>query len=373
MRKTFVRALILALLAAGLVLIATDRAAAWQLIGAAMVFIAFVTLDSITRAEQQERTLQVVEALKEENRATTTALETATAIAESITSSNLEAADGLRKIDARLDILADVYPALQQAVKAIAESIPSGEKQVSERINAFALGILEEIAQSQIDSERRARAAAKNLEHKASEYEALIALYGTLRPDRPLPNFGGWAVSADVARRLVSAIFSSTPEVVLDVGSGISTLLAAKTLERLGGTGRVIALEHDASWADETKDLIAQHGLEHRATVIHAPITEQAIGHEILQWYDLTSDDIPRQIDILFVDGPPQAVGPMARYPTLPLLRERLTTRTIILLDDADRPEEQKILERWMSEFPEWKLTLHNDQKGTAELRRAIG
>ena len=47
-----------------------------------------------------------------------------------------------------------------------------------------------------------------------------------------------------------------------------------------------------------------------------------------------------------------------------------LAPDAVLPLDDAARPEEATIVERWMDEVEGFELTLLPHEKGTAELRR---
>ena len=55
-------------------------------------------------------------------------------------------------------------------------------------------------------------------------------------------------------------------------------------------------------------------------------------------------------IDLVFVDGPPGTTGPLARYPALPVLRDRCAPGARFILDDAARPDERTIINRWTRE-----------------------
>lgn len=45
-------------------------------------------------------------------------------------------------------------------------------------------------------------------------------------------------------------IADERPELIVDTGSGVSTLVAAYALQKLG-RGKVVALEHDRAYANE--------------------------------------------------------------------------------------------------------------------------
>ncbi|MDR1268490.1 MAG: class I SAM-dependent methyltransferase, partial [Planctomycetaceae bacterium] len=57
------------------------------------------------------------------------------------------------------------------------------------------------------------------------------------------------------------------------------------------------------------------------------------------------------KIDLLVVDGPPYYVQPAARYPVLPLLRSKLTSDSILILDDGLRLGERRAVSYWQRDF----------------------
>lgn len=86
-------------------------------------------------------------------------------------------------------------------------------------------------------------------------------------------------------------------------------------------------------------------------------------------WYCL--DGLPDgEIDLLIVDGPPETVAPMARYPAGPSLLPRLARGGVVLVDDSLRPDEQEMIRRWRIEFPELEATERLSRKGCTILSR---
>jgi len=58
---------------------------------------------------------------------------------------------------------------------------------------------------------------------------------------------------------------------------------------------------------------------------------------------------ISKSFSLIVCDGPPgNSKG--GRYGLLPIFGDRMTPETRILLDDADRPGEQEVLDRWKQE-----------------------
>ena len=150
----------------------------------------------------------------------------------------------------------------------------------------------------------------------------------------------------------------------------MSSLILAYGLQRLGAGGLVISLEHDAGHAGRTREAIAAAGLSHIATVVHAPLIPHQLGGESWPWYDLSALPAVPEVALLVVDGPPGSLRPLARYPALPLLLDRLAPAATIVMDDAGRPDERAVAERWVRRFPGWSLESHHTEKGTAILRR---
>jgi hypothetical protein len=183
-----------------------------------------------------------------------------------------------------------------------------------------------------------------------TQMEAILGLTWAIDPAVPLPNTRGWAASPDLLREIFRQVLAEPPELVIEASSGTSTLVIAYALQRLG-RGRVIALEHEAEYAERTRQYIATHGLQDRATVVHAPLVRHEVDGQGMLWYDLTRLVLPGPIDLLVVDGPPDTVQPMARYPAVPLLRSRFNNETRVILDDGARHDERVTADRWSSRF----------------------
>lgn len=185
----------------------------------------------------------------------------------------------------------------------------------------------------------------------------------------PLPPLRGWAVSYDFAATLVSILLERKPHVVVEASSGVSTILAGYCLEKKGG--RVVSLDHEAKYAGATNEALALHNLGRHARAFHAPLQSHEVAGRQYTWYDMTAlDSLEGPIEVAVIDGPPAIDEPDARYPALPLLISRLSPEAVILVDDADRPGERRMIRRWIEEYPEFSVQFLPHEKGTAVLRR---
>jgi predicted O-methyltransferase YrrM len=201
------------------------------------------------------------------------------------------------------------------------------------------------------------------------QLEALISITSLLPMRHPLPPMRGWAISPDFGILLIAEILKKKPQLVLELGSGVSTLLIAYCLENIGH-GRVVSFDHDLNYCEKSRGRIRDHKLGNIAEVVHAPLDEIQLNQGNWDWYDIAHVDPDTKIDLLVIDGPPGQIQDISRYPALPLLHEYLSDDIVILLDDAARTDEKTIVEMWTREFPEFEPEYIPAEKGAAVLRR---
>jgi len=147
-------------------------------------------------------------------------------------------------------------------------------------------------------------------------------------------------------------ILERRPSLVVECGSGTSTIWIAAALKQLG-SGRVVSLEHLEEYAERTREALSKQGLLGFAEVRHAPLAEISVDDRASQWYDPAFVADLAGVDLLLVDGPPKSVGENARHPAVPVLADKLVPGAIIVVDDTDRPAEIESIERWRHRFPE--------------------
>jgi hypothetical protein len=168
--------------------------------------------------------------------------------------------------------------------------------------------------------------------------------------DLPL-DFRQWAADPNLVHNVVRLLVETRPGLVLECGSGHSTVVSARCLRALG-QGRLIALDHDPGYARRTTELLRLFGVQDLAIVVAAPLTEREIEGRVVRWYGPQYEPLlDAPIDILLVDGPPGSSGPRARYPAIPLLKPHLAPACRIILDDGNRPDERAIAHAWSAEL----------------------
>ena len=74
------------------------------------------------------------------------------------------------------------------------------------------------------------------------QMEAMQSLYAIFKFNTPLPATRKMAASPDFLKLVVDTILTEKPKLVVELGSGISTILAGKALEK-NGDGDIISID----------------------------------------------------------------------------------------------------------------------------------
>jgi predicted O-methyltransferase YrrM len=204
-----------------------------------------------------------------------------------------------------------------------------------------------EIREGQVQLQRQLRDGGEEL---LGQGLALVSLRDRLELHQGIPYTRHWSAGADFLELLVAHCLERRPGTLVECGSGLTSLVLARCCQR-AGRGRVTSLEDGTEFARATRGHLERYGLGAFARVLEAGLQSWTLGQETYRWYAL--DDLPPEpIDLLVIDGPPGFLQPRARYPALPLLYHRLADGCTVFLDDAARPDERAIVERWLAELP---------------------
>lgn len=183
-----------------------------------------------------------------------------------------------------------------------------------------------------------------------SEIDALNQVHSRVPLTGRLPLLSGWALSPRALLSVLDTVEQAEPMMILECGSGSSTVFVAAMLDHLGSTARFVTIEHLPEFAARTGELLDAHGLGDRAEIRVAPLVPMELEGRVFDWYSPDAFEDLVDIDLLIVDGPPKSTGRHARYPALPILLDRLSAQAVIMLDDADRPDEKTTLKRWLAD-----------------------
>lgn len=183
--------------------------------------------------------------------------------------------------------------------------------------------------------------------------------------ENSLPHLGSWKADTGFLHRIVDAVEELRPGIVVELGAGATSLVCAKALEQNGG-GRLISFDQHPGFVDATRDWIAAEGAS--ADLRWAPLNRKVEGWPG-QWYAVR--DLPEQIDLLIIDGPPWSIHPFVRG-AAECLFDRLSPGGMVLLDDAWRPGERIVARRWQDRWPEMSFQrVRGSTKGTLVGRKS--
>lgn len=202
----------------------------------------------------------------------------------------------------------------------------------------------------------------KRLDHEAPRLhattyraiESLLAVYRHIAPSATLPRlanpFGGWAISADMARLVCELFLARQPSLVVELGSGASTVVLGHLAASHDGP-RIVSLEHDAIWYADTLEQLTRAGLTDFVDLRFAPLEPIMLNGKEYLWYSMEALNELNGVEMLLVDGPPGHIGPSARYPAGPVLAPITAPGCLWIVDDIVREPEHEMVARWEREL----------------------
>jgi len=179
---------------------------------------------------------------------------------------------------------------------------------------------------------------------------ATSTVHSTVSSKFPLPNWNVWSIPPDFVVYSLAKILAERPQKIVEFGSGLSTILFASVLKKQGG--KLISFEHDADYAAHVSHMLAVRGLTEVVDLRIAPMSSAAYSSYEHPWYDVVAEDLPENVDLVLVDGPPMKFGLQVRLPGADLMAQRLVPGGCIMLDDAARPGEQAIKLALIAKYP---------------------
>ncbi|CAG7856012.1 hypothetical protein MCAMS1_00350 [biofilm metagenome] len=151
-----------------------------------------------------------------------------------------------------------------------------------------------------------------------------------------------WSAREEYLTRCIKSTLATTGT-ILECGSGLSTLLIAAIAKQQGQAYWV--LEHKPQWARTVQSYLTHYHLN--AVVVTAPLKD----YGEFCWYDAPLEKMPHRFALVVCDGPPNRTTKGGRYGLVPVLKDRLTSGCVILLDDGYRKDECEIAARWCNEL----------------------
>lgn len=195
------------------------------------------------------------------------------------------------------------------------------------------------------------------------QVEALAHIYQQYPEVKlPMPSTGRWAIDSQALAHMIALIEERKPRRILELGSGTSTIWIGYLCKRYGG--KLVTLDHLDEFLNLTRTAVDRHRLTAVVDSRLAPLEPLEHHGKAFNWYATESFKDLSDIDMLVIDGPPASTGPQARYPALPRVLEHLAPNVTVILDDAHREDEAKIVASWLTDYPDFQEI----EQGTSRL-----
>ena len=188
----------------------------------------------------------------------------------------------------------------------------------------------------------------------------------------------GWAVSSDFMLYLVKLIDMNDYDLIIEFGSGSSTLAIAKTLANLAPSRKdkppvcFASFDHLKQFYQQTQALLEHAGLGDFVQLHLAPLADYtAPNGNHYPYYNcqtilaaLAQKHAKKPLRLLVcVDGPPGSTAKHARYPAGPMLISCFKGANIdLLMDDAARTDEKEIISLWKNDIVQSGLSATETQ-----------
>ncbi len=161
------------------------------------------------------------------------------------------------------------------------------------------------------------------------------------------------AMSPSSVVSVVNDIILNKRRLVLELGTGISTLFVAKVLEDLG-EGCLITIDHDKTWQKMCINLMNTNSIKPPNFL---PITAELsylykVDNQEVEYYSMSEIEDTlngSQIDMLIIDGPPAySVGKeLSRVPAAELFLPYMSDQSSVFVDDSTRAGEIKLIDKF--------------------------
>jgi len=218
------------------------------------------------------------------------------------------------------------------------------------KVSKSSATISRDIAKLSVENKKRSLVAYR-------QTEAFIQLTQLLDFKASIPGTRSWAASPDLLLTISDIVKKYRPGLVVELGSGVSTLIASKS-----GARKIISIDNSEEFGGKTVALLKEHKVR-GAEIRIAALQPYANGST---WYDTSAIKDLKKIDLLIIDGPPGSKNPEARYPALAEFKEKLSAKAVIVIDDVHREGERKLAEDFAKAMPNHQLVILDHEKGTA-------
>ena len=263
-------------------------------------------------------------------------------------------------------------PSLSQSIDTLSDSLKSQQSELKADLDAQLKKQADELIRVRkfLDS-----SLTSKLDNATRQIEAAVSLQSYFTTGE-LPNINterhSWPVSADFAFYLVQLLETNDYDTIIEFGSGISTVIIAKTLAKMATRRQdkppvaFVSFDHLEQYYQQTLAQLNQADLADKVQLELAPLQPYTAPkgntypyyncHDKLAKFAQQHPHTGKRLLVL-VDGPPAATGKHARYPAAPVVLKYFKGAHIdLLLDDYIRDDEKEIAKLWQEDIAAAKL-----------------
>lgn len=159
----------------------------------------------------------------------------------------------------------------------------------------------------------------------------------------------GFSLNFQTIQHVANDIVANRPKTILEIGSGLSTLILDNLISELGYNPEFISIDQDSLWQGE---------LRKKTESVDFYMFDICIKNEFSldgkeSWFDIPLDSPLRNkiFDLIIIDGPKGFESKNARYGILNFLKGKINESTILFLDDTNRDDEKFLKKGLINEF----------------------
>jgi hypothetical protein len=172
----------------------------------------------------------------------------------------------------------------------------------------------------------------------------------TLLPKNSYLPFTSFSLSPTLILHVINDMILLNRSTIVEFGSGISTVIIAKLISLHSLNAKLYSVDQDSKWQGSLNGILESESINNHVELITAEIVNLPnFSEEKANWYskEILNERLPKEIDLMLVDGPTLSTGSHSRIHALPFVIENLSNNFSIFLDDTYRKGEQEILTDW--------------------------
>lgn len=155
-----------------------------------------------------------------------------------------------------------------------------------------------------------------------------------------------YSLSFQTIQHILNDIQIFKPKVILEFGSGLSTLILGNFIKKSQLRTKLISIDDDSSWQELLKAQGTLADFYCFPLVANHPFSYEGLG----SWFGIPSDHplTNLQLDMVIVDAPKGNLSKMSRVGFIPFIKQKLSEGAIVYLDDTHRSDESLIAESFL-------------------------